>query len=203
MVYQFRSSSRSSPTRTRARSARSKSPRSIIVRRHEYAREHRPRRVRNSLDEFSRPLGATSRLHAYGFALPNIRGAANDTNRRSNQRINNRLASDPAEPRRDLLPRNEQRSPTRFCMGVHVSESEQVRDRPSPMTELVNDPYDYHPSPIDINDDDDDDDDNVWLRFLYPSNDASCSDARRNKSKEKDNAVMEFLYGRKSTRAKA
>ncbi|XP_033353719.1 uncharacterized protein LOC117235623 isoform X4 [Bombus vosnesenskii] len=26
------------------------------------------------------------------------------------------------------------------------------------MTELVNDPYDYHPSPIDINDDDDDDD---------------------------------------------
>lgn len=44
-------------------------------------------------------------------------------------------------------------------MGVHVSESEQVRDRPSPMTELVNDPYDYHPSPIDINDDDDDNDD--------------------------------------------
>lgn len=158
MVYQFRSSSRSSPTRTRARSARSKSPRSIIVRRHEYAREHRPRRVRNSLDEFSRPLGATSRLDAYGFAPPNIRGAANDTNRRSNQRIN-RLASDPAEPRRDLLPRNGQRSPTRFCMGVHVSESEQVRDRPSPMTELVNDPYDYHPSPIDINDDNDDDND--------------------------------------------
>lgn len=51
--------------------------------------------------------------------------------------------------------------------------------------------------------DDDDDDDDVWLRFLYPSNDASCSDARRSKSKEKDNAVMEFLHGRKSTRAKA
>ncbi|XP_071856418.1 espin protein forked isoform X6 [Bombus fervidus] len=44
-------------------------------------------------------------------------------------------------------------------MGVHVSESEQVRDRPSPMTELVNDPYDYHPPPIDINDDNDDDND--------------------------------------------
>lgn len=49
----------------------------------------------------------------------------------------------------------------------------------------------------------DDDDNDVWLRFLYPSNDANCSDARRRKSKEKDNAVMEFLNGRKSTRAKA